>query len=169
MSQNVAQWLAEIQSLQRQVSMLQQEREQAYNSVKSWRDLYEGEAKQRQRDAATHIRKLAQLEQTSQALKTQNEGSSDYSNQHPNSDGQSSSSIRDGAQDASARRLEADIAAIETTLSVEQLKQQLITTKRQCEQLKQQLKAEQDEHEQTRESLTAALGDAVNLLAKERG
>lgn len=155
MSQNVAQWLAEIQSLQRQVGMLQQEREQAYNSVKSWRDLYEGEAKQRQRDAATHSRKLAQLEQTVKSLQGSGDGTADIA--HSSTE-----------QSASTQRLAANIAAIKSTQSIEQLQSQLIATTRQCEQLKQQLKAEQNEHEQTRESLTAALGDAVDLLAKER-
>ncbi|MGD1863106.1 MAG: hypothetical protein ACFB0D_00990 [Phormidesmis sp.] len=160
MSQNVTQWLAEIQSLQRQVHMLQQEREQAYNSVKSWRDLYEGEAKQRQRDAAAHSRKLAQLESELKDLKA-----TDNLELDENESGmpQSASTPR-----ISSPQLQADIDAIKSIQSAAQLQAQLIATKQQYEQLKHQLKAEQEEHEQTRESLTAALGDAVDLLAKER-
>jgi len=171
MSQNVAQWLAEIQSLQRQVTMLQQEREQAYNSVKSWRDLYEGEAKQRQREAKAHSRKLAQLEKTLQSLQPP-EGSDGEA--LPSSSGTGDYSQMDHDQTRgfeptiNSPRLEAEIAAIKSVQSAAQLQAQLITAKKQCEQLKHQLKAEQNEHEQTRESLTAALGDAVNLLAKER-
>ena len=159
MSQNVSQWLAEIQSLQRQVTMLQQEREQAYHSGKSWRDLYEGEAKQRQRDAVAHSRKLAQLEQTLKSLQSADTGGLEEGAQ---------TQAGEAVQDASARQLETVIATIQQTTSVEQLQTQLIASQRQCAQLKRQLKAEQDEHEQTRESLTAALGDAVDLLAKER-
>ncbi|MEO1385772.1 MAG: hypothetical protein AAFV85_00190 [Cyanobacteria bacterium J06634_6] len=43
-----------------------------------------------------------------------------------------------------------------------------MTAKKECDRLKSLLKAEQAEHEKTRESLTAALGDAVDLLTKER-
>ncbi|MEM9946267.1 MAG: hypothetical protein AAF810_09425 [Cyanobacteria bacterium P01_D01_bin.36] len=159
MSQNVAQWLAEIQSLQRQVTMLQQEREQAYGSVKSWRDLYEGEAKQRQRDATTHARKIKQLESAIQKLQGQapTETSDDDGAEHSSA----------GAQPIS-KQLEADIAAIKNMRSVEQLQVQLIAARRQNEHLKHQITAEQEEHEKTRESLTAALSDAVDLLAKER-
>lgn len=159
MSQNVAQWLAEIQSLQRQVGMLQQEREQAYNSVKSWRDLYEGEAKQRQRDAIAHSRKLTHLEQTIKSLQGTDTPDLDNSTIDPHGE---------VAQAAMTQQLTAEIAAIKNTQSTEQLQSQLIATKKQCAQLTRQLKVEKAEHEQTRESLTAALGDAVDLLAKER-
>lgn len=159
MSQNVAQWLAEIQSLQRQVSMLQQEREQAYNSVKSWRDLYEGEAKQRQRDAVAHRRKLAQLEKTLESLQGKDDAGADDPGHETNN--QATPIPRTPLATA-------DISTIKSMQSVDQLQAQLIAAKAQCTQLKHQLNAEQEEHEQTRASLTAALGDAVDLLAKER-
>jgi len=47
MSQNVTQWLAEIQALKQQLADAQQEREQAYTSAANWQRLYETEAQQR--------------------------------------------------------------------------------------------------------------------------
>jgi len=152
MSDNVAQWLAEVRSLQQQVKTLEQEREQAYGSVENWRKLYEGEAQQRRRDAAASRCKIEQLEQ---AISTEN------TSENLLNDSQSSA-------DPDSSRLKAEIATIENTQSLTALKAQLIATKRQCNQLAQQVKAEQEAHEQTRESLTAALGDTVNLLSKER-
>lgn len=158
MSQNVAQWLAEIQSLQRQVTMLQQEREQAYNSVKSWRDLYEGEAKQRQRDAKAQERRIAQLERSLQDLQSPNQTTA------ASSDNILKKAAPSGPNDESTELS----PALSPAGSVEQLRMQLSAAQNQCEQLKQQLTAERESHERTRESLTAALGDAVDLLAKER-
>lgn len=143
MDQNVAQWLTEIQSLQRQVSQLHKDREQAYASLENWRSLYEAEAKQRRRDSETSALEIARLQQALTTL-------------------QSAS----GAETGSATDL--PMTNAEKARSAEQLKAQLIATKKRCEQLKQLLEAEKVEHEKTRESLTAALGDAVDLLAKER-
>jgi hypothetical protein len=142
MTQNVAQWLAEIQSLQRQVAQLQQERDQAYASVDNWRNLYEAEAQQRRRDTAAQAAKITHLQQALAEFETPQTG--------------------DSAQ------FSAEVSRIQGNQSVEQLQAQLIAAKKQCEQLKGLLQAEQSEHAQTRESLTAALGDAVDLLAKER-
>ena len=63
MDQNVAQWLAEVQSLQKQVSELQQDREQAYSSAENWRKLYESEAQQRRRDVEVSSQKIEKLQQ----------------------------------------------------------------------------------------------------------
>lgn len=142
MSQDVAQWLAEIQSLQHKVAELQQERDRAYASADSLRKLYELEATQRQRDTATAQQKIEQLQQKLNELQS--------------------------PQDENSGKLSAEIFTIQSNRSVEQLQNQLVAAKRQGEQLKQRLEEEQIEHAKTRESLTAALGDAVDLLAKER-
>ncbi|MEL6553895.1 MAG: hypothetical protein AAFQ63_10610 [Cyanobacteria bacterium J06621_11] len=142
---NVAQWLAEVRSLQHQVKMLQKEREEAYSSADNWRKLYESEAQQRRKDDAASRRKIEKLQQ-----------------------GLTESHRTEAINQGASHQLLADVAAIRGTQSVQALQAQLIATKRQCEQLKEKLEAEQTEHEQTRESLTAALGDAVDLLAKER-
>lgn len=134
MSENVAQWLAEIQSLQRQVSELQQEREQAYASADNWRKLYEGEAKQRQREVTQSAQKIEQLQQALQAAQETDK------NSHKNSRNQ----------------------------PADPLQNQLTAAKQECDRIKSLLQAEQAEHEKTRASLTAALGDAIDLLAKER-
>jgi chromosome segregation ATPase len=142
MPQNVAQWLAEIQSLQRQVAQLEQEREQAYASVDNWRKLYEAEAQQRRRDTAAQSAKITRLQQAITEF--------------------------EAPQKVNSIQFDAEVSRIQSNQSVGQLQVQLIAARKQCEQLKQLLQAEQSEHAQTRESLTAALGDAVDLLAKER-
>ena len=141
-AQGIAEWLAEIQSLQRKVAELQQECDRAYASADNLRKLYESEATQRQRDTATAHRKIEQLQQQI-------------------ADFQSPQNGNDG-------KLRADIASIQSSQSVVQLQTQLVAAKKQSEQLKILLTEEQKEHAKTRESLTAALGDAVDLLAKER-
>lgn len=139
---DVVKWLAEIQALQRQVAELKQERDLAYASTDNLRGLYESEAKQRQRDATSYQRQTEQLQKELEAYQSPQAETSD--------------------------RLSAEITSIQGNRSVEDLQAQLISAKKQCEQLKAMLQEEQTEHTQTRESLTAALGDAVDLLAKER-
>ncbi len=142
MSQDIAQWLAEIQSLQRKVVELQQECDRAYASADNLRKLYESEATQRQRDTVAAQRKIEQLQQ--QMVDFQS------------------------SQNESGGQLTANIASIQSNRSVEQLQAQLVAATKQTEQLKTLLTEEQIEHAKTRESLTTALGDAVDLLAKER-
>ncbi|MGI8933250.1 MAG: hypothetical protein ACR2FS_04165 [Phormidesmis sp.] len=141
MSQDVTQWVAEVRSLQRQIAELQQESDQAYASADNWRNLYEAEAQQRRREAATAASKIERLQQDITEL--QFLASADSGATTPDTDAQQN-------------------------LSVEQLQAQLAVAKKQHIQLKAMLTAEQTQHAQTRESLTAALGDAVDLLAKER-
>ncbi len=138
---NIVKWLAEIQSLQRQVAELKQERDSAYASADNLRGLYDSEAQQRQRDAVASQRQIEHLQKELEAYQSPPE---------------------------TADRLSAEITSIQSNRSVEHLQAQLVSAKKQCAQLKAMLQAEQKEHAQTRESLTAALGDAVDLLAKER-
>jgi hypothetical protein len=51
---------------------------------------------------------------------------------------------------------------------VTELRSQLLAALQRCEQFSQALRTEQANHEQTKNSLTAALGDTIDLLAKER-
>lgn len=141
-SPDISQWLAEIQSLQRKVAELQQERSRAYASADNLRKLYESEAVQRQRDAAAAQQKIEELQNRLAEFQSSENGE--------------------------AGKLGAEITSIQSNRSVEQLQAQLVAAKRQSEQLKTRLQEEQAEHVKTRESLTAALGDAVDLLAKER-
>lgn len=146
MSQDVTQWVAEVRSLQRQVSELQGSRDQAYASADNLRQMYEAEAQQRRRDNASYSQKIEQLQL---ALADSQSPSAAYSNQL--------TAAIDEVQTSPASRD-----------SVTPLQAQLMSAIKQCEELKAQLEAEQNEHKRTRESLTAALGDAVDLLAKER-
>lgn len=141
-SQNVSQWLVEIQSLQRQIAELKEARSQAYASADNWRNAYDAEAQQRRRDTELYQTKVGQLEQTLTEMQA--------------------------AEQASGGVSAAEISRIEGNQSVEQLQRQLIAAKRECERLKTLLQTEQAEHLNTRESLTAALGDAVDLLSKEK-
>jgi len=145
MSENVSQvsqWLAEIQSLQQQIAELKKERSQAYSSVDNWRNAYDAEAQQRRRDTEMYQTKVNQLEQ-------------------------SLIDVQEASQ-ASGGVSAAELAKIQSSQSVDQLQGELIAAKRMCDRLKNELQAEQAEHLNTRESLTAALGDAVDLLSKER-
>lgn len=142
MSQNVSQWLVEIQSLQQQIAELKKERSQAYVSVDNWRNAYDAEAQQRRRDTEISQAKINRLEQTLAEM-------------------QSASQATDGVSAA-------ELSRIQSNQSVEQLQGQLIAAKKECDRLKAELEAEQAEHLNTRESLTASLGDAVDLLSKTR-
>ena len=142
MSQNVSQWLVEIQSLQQQIAELKKERSQAYASVDNWRNAYDAEAQQRRRDTEMYQVKINRLEQTLAEMQSATEATEGVS--------------------------AAELSRIQSNQSVEQLQGQLIAAKKACDRLKAELKAEKAEHLNTRESLTASLGDAVDLLSKTR-
>jgi uncharacterized protein with von Willebrand factor type A (vWA) domain len=148
---DVVKWLTEIQSLQRQVAELKQERDLAYTSADNLRSLYDTEAQQRQRDTLTAQSTINRLQKTLEALQSPQFQSPQTGPSELNSSGMSSIQ-----------------SSIYNNRSVEQLQTQLIAAKQQCEQLQAMLTAEQADHAKTRENLTAALGDAVDLLAKER-
>ncbi len=145
---NAAQWLAEVQALQRQLGELQQERERAYESADNWRKLYDLEAQQRRRDSAIAAGKIERLQKDLGDLRaantqTTNTQSGDLTAVHSDSPGGQTSQLT-------------------------QLQFELSAVKQECERLQAQLETEQSAHTQTRNSLTAALGDAVDLLSKER-
>lgn len=144
MTSDMSQWLAEVRSLQRRVAELQQECEQAYASADNWRNLYEAEAQQRRRDNATATGKIGQLKQNLAEIQSL------------------------PAEDAGPLTSEALTSESDAHPSIERLQAQLQAAQKQQQQLKVLLTNEQTQHAQTRESLTAALGDAVDLLAKER-
>ena len=145
MTENVAQWLAEIQSLQQQVAELKKEREQAYDSVDNWRNAYDAEAQQRRRDIELYRARIAELQQAAPDV-----------------------SMEIGPVEIGGGVSAIEIAIIKAEQSVEQLQTRLIAAMQECDRLKADLQAEAAEHINTRESLTAALGDAVDLLSKAR-
>ncbi|MBE9068842.1 hypothetical protein IQ260_19545 [Leptolyngbya cf. ectocarpi LEGE 11479] len=144
MVNEVSQWLAEIQTLQQQLKALGQERDQAYASAANWRKLYESESEQRRHATARsqiQIRALAnELEVFKQAPR----------------------------QGEPSRNLEQVLAQVKQVESVEELRSQLADTLTLCDQLSNALKTEQAAHEETRQNLTTALGDTIDLIAKDQ-
>lgn len=147
---NPAQWLAEVQALQRQVSELQQERERAYESANNWRKLYDQEAQQRRRDAAIAAGKIERLQKDISDLRTETKAATG------------------GSPKAQLPIQPLDSQDVQLNQQLNRIKAELDAAKQECERLQTQIEAERAEHAQTRNSLTAALGDAVDLLSKER-
>jgi seryl-tRNA(Sec) selenium transferase len=145
MSQDVRQWLLEIKTLQQKLAEVNQERDQAYASATNWRKLYETEAQQRRTEARLAQQQIEMLKAELQLLKPLP--------QPFTSDEMTQSAIQ---------------AHLEQLQSPSEIRESLVRALMECDRLTQSLKAEQADHAQTRRSLTTALGDTVNLLAKER-
>lgn len=144
MSQDVAQWLAEIKSLRQQLAEAQREREQAYASAANWQRLYETEAQQRRTETILARQTIEELQTAVQQLR-----------------GRLSSEVPE-AQTLAA--IEQEVAHLQTA---EELKAYLVTVMADRDRLVRALDAEQSSHAQTRKSLTTALGDAIDLLSRE--
>lgn len=147
MSQDVSHWLAEIQSLQQQVTQLQKEYEEAQSRIDRWRELYNQEAEQRRKETKVYQNRIDTLQSEIQLLK------------------QGGKSPEERA--ATERQLWQELNRLET----DEIKQKLLEAiaqidqaKAEAERLREALSAEQIAHEQTRKSLTTALGDTVELL-----
>lgn len=145
MTQDVRQWLAEIKLLQQKLVAAQQERDEAYASAANWRSLYEAEAKQRRTE--THL-----AQQNVEALKAENQRMRELP-QDSNRDSEALAIIQ---------------KEVDQLNNVDELKLALIRALTECDRLSRALKAEQASHSQTRNALTTALGDTVDMLAKER-
>ncbi|MBD2000309.1 hypothetical protein H6F88_19045 [Oculatella sp. FACHB-28] len=145
MSQDVRQWLLEIKALQQKLAEVNQERDQAYTSAANWRRFYETEAQQRRTEARLAQQQIEMLKAELQRLQ--------QSPQPIVSDGITESAIQE---------------QLEQLQNPSEVKETLVRALMECDRLSQSLKAEQADHAQTRRSLTTALGDTVNLLAKER-
>ncbi|MBD1867739.1 hypothetical protein H6F95_10600 [Cyanobacteria bacterium FACHB-471] len=145
MSQDVRQWLLEIKALQQKLAEVNQERDQAYTSAANWRRFYETEAQQRRTEARLAQQQIEMLKAELQRLQ--------QSPQPIVSDGTTESAIQE---------------QLEQLQNPSEVKETLVRALMECDRLSQSLKAEQADHAQTRRSLTMALGDTVNLLAKER-
>ncbi len=145
MTHDVRQWLAEIKHLQQKLTETQQERDEAYASAASWRNLYETEAQQRRTEA--HLAR-----QTVDALKLEIEQI------------QSRPQIRP-ADPAALSAIQTEVGLLQ---GVQELQTKLADALVECDRLTQSLKAEQVAHLQTRKSLTTALGDTIDMLTKER-
>lgn len=146
MSQDVRQWLAEIKTLQQKLATAHQERDEAYASATSWRNLYETEAKQRRTEANLSRQAIEALTAELEDLRNLSQLEAETPEKR--------------------REIQTEIARLH---NVKEIQQRLVEALLECERLKAALRAEQTAHTQTRHSLTAALGDTVDMLTKERG
>jgi hypothetical protein len=146
MTQEVKQWLTEIKLLQEKVIAAQQERDEAYASAVNWRNLYETEAKQRRAEANLAQQAIDSLNHKLQLLQMMPQSS-----------------------EPEADLLATIKAEVEPLQNPAELQGFLVRALAECDRLTRSLKAEQAAHAQTRKDLTSALGDTMNLLAKERG
>ncbi|MBW4578789.1 MAG: hypothetical protein KME42_04340 [Tildeniella nuda ZEHNDER 1965/U140] len=146
MTHDVSQWLTEIKTLRQQLADAQQEREQAYASAANWQRLYETEAQQRRSEAALTRQTIAELKQDIQQLK--------------------GSVPTEGNAPIDVAIIRAEVEKLQT---IAELQETLIAAFAERDRLAQALKAEQTNHAQTRKGLTTALGDAIDMLSKEKG
>jgi aminoglycoside phosphotransferase len=154
MNQDVSYWLAEVQSLQKQLATAYEERESAHAAATSWRQRYETEARQRRSDAELAQAAIAKLQQEIQYLR-----------------GLDAPDLSE--PDASALELNPPLNLLNPAeldgLSVTELRHQLQGLQRERDRLIAALQQERERHQQTRESLTLALGDAVDQLSEFKG
>ena len=150
MAFDVTQWLAEIRTLQRQLTETVRERDAAYASAANWRKLYETEAQQRRIEAQQFRRQSTTLQAEIEGFKLQ--------------------PLKNSA--VAVEGAVVDIEAIKQQVSqldsLAALQSKLTDTLIMCESLSQALKAEQIDHARTRRNLTTALGDTIDILAKEQ-
>jgi len=148
MSHEIGQWINEIKTLQQKLAEALTERDAAQDSISKWRQLYNTEAIQRRDEAK-------QAQETIAELKAKIDAREKHSQTIPE---------------------EAEIEAnIKTIQSLEELKALAIDATKErdralqeVQQLKEALQEERAHHLQTRKTLTAALGDAVDLLTKAK-
>lgn len=148
MTQDVRQWLAEIKSLQQKLSEALQERDEAYASAANWRSLYETEAQQRRAETRLSQQEISDLKAELEQLRSSAPGSADLT-----------------ADEAVLSSVQAEVEQLQTA---EQLREQLLQALIERDRLSKALKSEKTKHANTRKSLTIALGDTVDMLAKER-
>ncbi|NJL10009.1 MAG: hypothetical protein HC908_06990 [Calothrix sp. SM1_7_51] len=146
MSQDLTQqWLTEIKTLKQQVAELLQNKDSAWASSEKWRKLYNIEAEQRRTDVQLAQQAISSLKAEIQRLQ-----------------GIGEPTLND------ANAIDAIRQQVEQFASIEELKIKLFEALKERDRLLLAVKTEKEEHEQTRKSLTAALGDAIDTLGKER-
>lgn len=143
MSQDVSQWIAEIQAMREQVADALRDRDTALETATKWSELYNREAEQRRTEARLSQEMIESLKAEIQQLKAGITLKTDDS---------------------------LDVAAIsqevERLQTVGELQRKLIEVTIDREKLINALKTEQENHINTRQSLTTALSDMVDLLTK---
>jgi chromosome segregation ATPase len=147
MSSDISYWLAEVESLQRQLRETQQQRDEAYQESYNWRQRYETEALQRRRETQSWQADLKTLKETIAQLQSQ-------------------------ANLAASEALsETGLPPewLQEGVTVTELQQQLQTLWQERDRYRQALAEERRAHGQTRQNLTLALGDAVDQLKRLKG
>ncbi|MBE9229778.1 hypothetical protein IQ264_30710 [Phormidium sp. LEGE 05292] len=146
MSQDVSQWIAEIQAMREQVADARRDRDTALETATKWSELYNREAEQRRTEARLSQEMIESLKAEIQQLKA------------------GITLKTDDSLDVSAISQE-----VEQLQTVGELQQKLIEVTIDREKLINALKTEQENHINTRQSLTTALSDMVDLLTKHSG
>lgn len=148
MSHEISQWINEIKTLQQKLAEALTERDAAQDSISKWRQLYNTEAIQRRDEAK-------QAQETIAELKAKIDAREKHSQTIPEE-----------------AEIEANIKKIQ---SLEELKALAIDATKErdralqeVQKFKEALQEERAHHLQTRKTLTAALGDAVDLLTKAK-
>lgn len=151
MSHEIGQWINEIETLQQKLAEALKERDAANESISKWRQLYNTEAiqgRERVRQAEETIAELKAtidgLQQNSLAIPEENEAVE-----------------VEGEIERIQNLDELKALAIEATRERDRALQEV-------QRLKEALEKERSDRQQTRQTLTAALGDAVDLLTKAK-
>ena len=123
MSHEVAQWLTEIKALKQQLAELQSDRDAAWESAASWRQLYNTEAQQRRTETKLTQQAIAALKAEIQQLR-----------EMPQVPVNDKASVADVQQE------------VEQLQTVAELREKLLSTLTERDQLVQALKTEQANH-----------------------
>lgn len=142
MSEEVVQWLGEINRLKQQLATLQKELQTSQQSEASWRQRYTEEAQQRRTEARLAKEQFEEMNLTLQELQKGVQLSPDLPDDHT---------------------LDQEIAAI---ADLDALRQKLSTTTKERNQLLKALQSEKEAHENTRKSLTSVINDTIEQLGK---
>lgn len=145
MSNEIAEWLAQIRTLKQQLVETQRDRNAEAESAANWRQRYTTEAQQRRSDNKLAQQQIETLKAQLQQLQSLPQRQTD--------------------DPTSIAAVEAEIATYQT---IEELKTTLKQVLLERDRLKQALIAERAKHEQTRKSLTTVIGDTVDKLNKKQ-
>ena len=143
MSNEIAEWLAQIRTLKQQLVETQRDRDAEAKSATNWRERYTTEAQQRRSDNKLAQQQIKTLKAQLQQLQSLPQRQTD--------------------DRTSIAAVEAEVAKYQT---IEELKAKLKEVLLERDRLMQALITEQANHTQTRKSLTTVIGDTVDNLNK---
>lgn len=138
MKQDISDWLNEVKSLQQQLSIMQQERDAAFQEAAQWRDRFHDETQLRQKKISLLQDQIRQLEAAQAAL--QSTDPSDIGTEV--------------------------IESLAGMTDPAELQQYVHEIAQERNALRRELETERKAHQATREELSLALGDAIDLLTQ---